>query len=135
MFTPNHRSTTEGLACIKRGEVAALVLAGGAGTRLGFPLPKGLYIIPGLLSQKPLFQLFAERLLRLADLAWKGDGEGGEGKGEGKGEGDGAASVREAANCIPWYIMTSRGDNHMHSVKFFEDNDYFGYPPSQVMTV
>ena len=32
-----------GLEAIKKGEVAAVLLAGGMGTRLGFDLPKGCY--------------------------------------------------------------------------------------------
>ena len=57
-----------GLEAIAKGEVAALVLAGGAGTRLGFPSPKGLFSI-GLPSGKSLFQLFAERLKKASVLA------------------------------------------------------------------
>jgi UDP-N-acetylglucosamine/UDP-N-acetylgalactosamine diphosphorylase len=47
-----------GFAAIAKGEVAALVLAGGAGPRPGFALPKGLCGVE-LPSDKPLFQLFA----------------------------------------------------------------------------
>ena len=32
-----------GIAAIKKGEVAAVLLAGGMGTRLGFDLPKGCF--------------------------------------------------------------------------------------------
>jgi UDP-N-acetylglucosamine/UDP-N-acetylgalactosamine diphosphorylase len=45
-----------GLAAIKKGEVAACVLSGGAGTRLGFEFPKGMYDI-GLPSGKTVFYL------------------------------------------------------------------------------
>ena len=55
---------TLGLAALRRGSVAAIVMAGGQGTRLGFDGPKGLFDV-GLPSKKCLFHLLAERLLKL----------------------------------------------------------------------
>lgn len=96
-----------GLAAIKAGEVAACTLAGGAGTRLGFPKPKGLFDIK-LPSGKTLFHLFADRLKKLQHMAG-------------------------ATSAIPWYIMTSEGDNHKETTQYFKDEDYFGYDEKDIV--
>jgi UDP-N-acetylglucosamine pyrophosphorylase len=88
---------------LHQGKVAALVVAGGQGSRLGHEGPKGTYNI-GLPSGKSLFQLQAERLLNLS---------------------------QRADRSIPWYIMTSP-ENHQESVRYFQASDYFGYAPNDI---
>lgn len=104
-LTDNARQT--GLEAIRKGEVAALVLAGGQGTRLGFDGPKGMYDI-GLPGGRTLFCMIAERIQKLCQLA-----------------------SADAASSIPFYIMTSPL-NHDDTVTYFEDNSYFGLPPDSV---
>jgi UDP-N-acetylglucosamine/UDP-N-acetylgalactosamine diphosphorylase len=92
-----------GEALLREGKVAALVVAGGQGTRLGFHGPKGAFPI-GPLSKKCLFAFFAERIL--------------------------AAQRRYGAR-IPWYVMTSPA-NDVDTRGFFAQNRYFGLAPGQV---
>mmetsp|Transcript_34320 Transcript_34320/g.80291 ORF Transcript_34320/g.80291 Transcript_34320/m.80291 type:complete len:475 (-) Transcript_34320:17-1441(-) len=98
-----------GLAAVGRGEVAACVLAGGQGTRLGFDGPKGCYDI-GLPSKKPLFQLSCEKIRRLVALAKEKGG---------------------AAAKVPFLVMTSPL-NHKETMSFFKDNNYFGLDADDV---
>ena len=87
-----------GKKAIKEGNLAAVTMAGGQGTRLGHSGPKGTYDI-GLDSHKSLFELLSENL-----------------KEEGK----------KYDVMIPWFIMTSR-ENNKDTVEFFEKHKYFGY--------
>jgi UDP-N-acetylglucosamine/UDP-N-acetylgalactosamine diphosphorylase len=104
-----------GMKAIANGEVAALVLSGGQGTRLGFAGPKGKYDIQ-LPSGKTLFQLFGERINKLQAL-------GGEHTAE---EGADAEPVK-----IPWAIMTSPM-NHEETKTFFEEKKFFGLDEEHV---
>lgn len=91
------RARQGGIDALKQGKVAALTVAGGQGTRLGFDGPKGAFCISPV-KNKPLFQIFAESIL---------------------------ASQRRYEQRITWYIMTSpTNDGQIRS--FFEQNDYFG---------
>jgi UDP-N-acetylglucosamine pyrophosphorylase len=94
---------TDGLAALRAGRCAAFLVAGGQGTRLGHDGPKGLFDI-GLPSGKSLFQLQAERLLRLGALCGR---------------------------AVPWYIMTSR-ENHAATTEFFLAQKFFGLSEDQV---
>jgi UDP-N-acetylglucosamine/UDP-N-acetylgalactosamine diphosphorylase len=61
----DHREARRlGSQALERGEVAALVVAGGQGTRLGFDHPKGMFSV-GPVSKKSLLQIHAEKVLAL----------------------------------------------------------------------
>ena len=104
----------KGLELIGRNKVAVVVLAGGQGTRLGSSDPKGCFDI-GLPSHKSLFQIQAERIIKLQRLARK-------------------HLQKEPTDtiCIPWYIMTS-APTRTATVNFFNSNTSFGLNPSDVM--
>jgi UDP-N-acetylglucosamine/UDP-N-acetylgalactosamine diphosphorylase len=92
-----------GVELLKQSKVAAFLVAGGQGSRLGFEGPKGMYPISPV-QNKTLFQLHAEKIL----------------------------AIRKKYNSnIPWYIMTSE-TNHEQTVHFFIRNEYFGLPKEDI---
>jgi UDP-N-acetylglucosamine/UDP-N-acetylgalactosamine diphosphorylase len=107
------RYRARGLHAVAAGRVAAVVLAGGQGTRLGFDGPKGLYDI-GLPSHKTLFQLMAERIRKLQELAASSAVSS-----------SSSTSTASSSSVIPFYVMTSPL-NHSATVRHFEDHEYFG---------
>jgi len=96
-----HRKYTRaielGKEWISAGKVAAFVVAGGQGTRLGFDGPKGDFPI-GPVSNRTLFHIFADTI---------------------------AAVSQKYHIACPWYVMTSPL-NHHQTMDVFELNDYYG---------
>ncbi len=92
-----------GVKAIREGKVAAVLLAGGMGTRLGVDGPKGAYDV-GL--TKPLY-IFEQQMKNLMEVTDK------------------------CGKTVPLYIMTS-DKNHEQTVSFWKEHGYFGYPESEV---
>ncbi len=87
-----------GLEALRAGKVAAVLLAGGQGTRLGFDKPKGMFNI-GVSRELYIFECLISNLMDV---------------------------VKQTGTWIPLYIMTSE-KNHDDTVEFFEKMGYFGY--------
>ncbi len=92
-----------GNAVIRRGGVAAVLLAGGQGTRLGSDAPKGAFDI-GI--TRPLY-IFEQQIRNLLEVC------------------SGAGAY------VPLLIMTSE-KNDAETRAFFAEHAYFGYPESYV---
>ncbi len=92
-----------GKELIRQGKVAAFVVAGGQGTRLGFDGPKGDFPISPV-KNKTLFQIFAEYI---------------------------AAASKKYQTVCPWYIMASPL-NHARIKEIFRSNQYYGLEPENV---
>ena len=92
-----------GIEAIKAGKVAAVLLAGGMGTRLGVDGPKGAYDI-GI--TKPLY-IFEQQMKNLMEVTYK------------------------CGVTVPLYIMTSY-KNHAQTTAFWKEHGYFGYPETEV---
>jgi len=92
-----------GTELLSAGKVAAFVVAGGQGTRLGFDGPKGNFPISPI-KNKTLFQLFAETIL---------------------------AAGKKYGTELCWYIMTSPLNNRA-TREIFESNHYYGLDKSGV---
>ena len=88
---------------LRAGRVAALLVAGGQGSRLGYDGPKGCYSI-GPITGAPLFYFHARKIL--------------------------ARTIRYGAP-IPFYVMTSEANNEA-TQRCFEENDFFGLNPKDV---
>ena len=97
------KAIAAGEAELREGRVAALLVAGGQGSRLGYDGPKGCYEI-GPITNAPLFYFHARKIL--------------------------ARTLRYGAT-IPFYVMTSEANNAA-TVECFKENDYFGLNPKDV---
>ena len=95
--------TKKGVEAIKYNKLAVVTMAGGQGTRLGHSGPKGTFIFD-VENNKSIFEALCE-ILKDAE--------------------------RKYDTVIPWYLMTSR-ENNAATVKFFKDNNYFGYPKDAI---
>src|SRR5271165_5565879 len=93
----------KGETALRGGRVAAFTVAGGQGTRLGYDGPKGTFRVTPV-KQKPLFQVFAEKIL---------------------------AAGRRYGKPLHWFIMTSHA-NHAATEAFFAGNGFFGLDRSRV---
>ncbi|MBR5090787.1 MAG: UDPGP type 1 family protein [Ruminiclostridium sp.] len=93
-----------GVKAIKAGKTAAMLLAGGMGTRLGSDNPKGMFDI-GL--TKPVY-IFERIISNLLDV------------------------VRETDTWIRLFVMTSE-KNHDATVKFLKEKNFFGYREDRIV--
>lgn len=93
-----------GAEAIRAGKVAAVLLAGGQGTRLGFDGPKGTFNMGTKKHPRYIFQLLIENLLEVC---------------------------RACGAFVPLLIMTSE-KNDGATRDFLKEHAYFGYPEKYI---
>ena len=93
-----------GSAMLDAGTIGVTIVAGGQGTRLGFPHPKGMYPI-GPLSGVSLFEIHFNKVL---------------------------AASRRCGRSIPIYLMTSTA-THDETIQFLDQHDRFGFPAEDLV--
>lgn len=91
------RARERGEELLRAGRVAAFVVAGGQGSRLGLDGPKGAFVI-GPVTDRTLFQIHAEKIRALS---------------------------RRHGRRIPWLVMTSEA-NHEDTREEFRRRAHFG---------
>ena len=90
--------TATGIKAIQDGKIAAVLLAGGMGTRLGSDDPKGMYNI-GETKDLYIFECLVNNLMDV---------------------------VKQTGTWIHFFIMTSDKNNDA-TIKFLTEHDFFGY--------
>jgi UDP-N-acetylglucosamine/UDP-N-acetylgalactosamine diphosphorylase len=97
------RARARGRELLAEGAVAALVVAGGQGTRLGFDGPKGAFLL-GPVTRRSLFEQQAQKL---------------------------RGAARRAGRAVPWLVMTSAATDRACR-EHFEAHGRFGLAPENV---
>lgn len=93
-----------GGAVVATGKYAVVTMAGGQGSRLEHPGPKGTFKLDVYGKGKYLFEILVDNLKE---------------------------ANKKYQTTIPWYIMTSK-ENHDETYQFLEKNNYFGYDKNYV---
>jgi UDP-N-acetylglucosamine/UDP-N-acetylgalactosamine diphosphorylase len=102
-FSPDE-ARARGRQALAAGQVGAILVAGGQGTRLGFDHPKGMFPI-GPVSGRTLFQIHIEKLL---------------------------ATAKRFGVRIPLYLMTSPA-TRAETVEYLNANNRFGLPAEDLL--
>ena len=89
---------------VATGKYAVVTMAGGQGSRLEHPGPKGTIKLDVYGKGKYLFEILVDNLKE---------------------------ANKKYQTTIPWYIMTSK-ENHDETYQFLEKNNYFGYNKNYV---
>ena len=103
-FEQTQRFDELGSNVVKKGQYAVVTMAGGQGSRLEHPGPKGTFKLDVYGKGKYLFEILVDNLKE---------------------------ANKKYQTTIPWYIMTSK-ENHDETYQFLEKNNYFGYDKNYV---
>lgn len=93
-----------GESLLRAGKVAAFMVAGGQGSRLGYDGPKGCFRA-GEVSRRSLFEFFGLGIRR---------------------------AQQQFGKPVPWYIMTSP-QNHASTQAYFSEHRFFGLDPANIL--